>query len=43
MDLTSGISEVKRGIKPCEVQRPFVPLDSDFLKSNSSQDPRRNN
>ena len=43
MDLTSGISEEKRGIKPCKVQMPFVPLDSDFLKSNISQDPRRNN
>ena len=32
MDLTPGISEEKRGIKPCEFQRPFVPLILIFLK-----------
>ena len=31
MDLTPGISEEKRGIKLCEVQRPFVPLILIFL------------
>lgn len=33
----------KGGIKLCEVQRPFVPLDIDFLKSDHSQEPGRSN